>query len=242
MLSVYIKEINAFFSSLIGYLSIVVFLLLTGLFIFVFPDTSLLHQPFATLDPLFSMAPLIFIFLIPAITMRSLSEEWSNNTFELLATKPLTTIQILAGKYFAALTLVVFAILPTLLYYYTIHELGSPRGNLDRGAIMGSYIGLVFLSMVFTSIGILASSLSRNQIVAFLLAAFLCFFMYYGFFYLSNLPLFVGNWDIFIQSLGIDYHYASISRGVVDSRDVIYFLSLSVFFLALAQYVIDNRK
>lgn len=242
MYSVFIKEINSFFSSLIGYLAIIVFLLMTGLFLFVFPDTSLLHQPFATLDPLFSIAPLIFIFLIPAITMRSISEEWSNNTFELLATKPLRTSEILTGKYFAAMVLVLFSILPTLLYYYTIHELGSPRGNLDSGAIWGSFLGLLFLGMVFTSIGILASSVSRNQIVAFLLGAFLCFFMYYGFFYLSRLPVFVGGLDVFIESLGIDYHYASISRGVIDTRDVTYFLTTSIFFLAIAHYNIQNRR
>lgn len=240
--SVFIKEINAFFSSLIGYLSIIVFLLMTGLFLFVFPDTSLLHQPFATLEPLFSIAPLIFIFLIPAITMRSISEEWSNNTFELLATKPLRTSEILGGKFLAALVLVLFSIIPTLLYYYTIHILGSPSGNLDSGAIWGSFLGLFLLSMVFTSIGLLASSLSRNQIVAFLLAAFLCFFMYYGFFYLSRLPIFVGGFDILIQTFGIDHHYASISRGVIDTRDIVYFLSTTIFFLAVAHYSIQKRK
>lgn len=240
--SVFIKEINAFFSSLIGYLSIIVFLMMTGLFLFVFPDTSLLHQPFASLEPLFSIAPLIFIFLIPAITMRSISEEWSNNTFELLATKPLRTSEILGGKFLAALVLVLFSIIPTLLYYYTIHILGSPSGNLDSGAIWGSFLGLFLLSMVFTSIGLLASSLSRNQIVAFLLAAFLCFFMYYGFFYLSRLPIFVGGFDILIQTFGIDHHYASISRGVIDTRDIVYFLSTTIFFLAVAHYSIQKRK
>nr|MBS0038563.1 gliding motility-associated ABC transporter permease subunit GldF [Saprospiraceae bacterium] len=242
MTSIFIKEINAFFSSLIGYLSILVFLLLTGLFLFVFPDTSLLHQPFATLDPLFDIAPLIFIFLIPAITMRSLSEEWSNNTFELIATKPLRKSEIIMGKYFAALTLVLFSILPTILYYYTMHHLGSPVGNLDSGAIWGSFLGLFFLGAVFTSIGILASSLSRNQIVAFLFAAALCFFMYYGFYYISSLPIFTGNLDLFIQSLGIDHHYASISRGVIDTRDVIYYLSAIVFFLAISHYNILQGK
>ena len=242
MYSIFIKEINAFFSSLIGYLSIVVFLFLTGLFLFVFPDTSLLHQPFATLDPLFGIAPLIFIFLIPAITMRSLSEEWSNNTFELLATKPLRTSEILAGKFLASFALVVFSVLPTLLYYYTMHELGSPRGNLDSGAIWGSFLGLLMLGMVFTSIGILASSVSRNQIVAFLLAAFLCFFMYYGFFYLSRLPVFVGGLDVFIESLGIDHHYTSISRGIIDTRDMIYFITSALFFLAVAHYNIQNQR
>lgn len=242
MISVYLKELNSFFSSLIGYLAIIVFLLMTGLFLFVFPETSLLHQPFATLEPLFSIAPLIFVFLIPAITMRSISEELSNNTFELIATKPLKTSDILMGKFLAATSLVIFAILPTLLYYYTVYQLGAPVGNVDSGAIWGSFLGLVFLGMVFTSIGILASSLTKNQIVAFLLAAFLCFFMHYGLYYLSSLPVFYGQMEWILQSIGIDHHYASISRGIVDSRVVVYFFSITVFFLGLAHFNIQQRK
>ena len=174
MIGIFLKEINTFFSSLIGYIVIGVFLVFLGLMMWVFPDSSLLEYKFATLDQLFSLAPIIFMFLIPAITMRTFAEENQNGTIELLATRPLHDMEIILGKYFASLALVVFALLPTLIYYYTIHQLGAPKGNLDSGAIIGSYIGLVFLSAAFVAIGIFASSLTDNQIVSFLLAVFIC--------------------------------------------------------------------
>ncbi|MEM9847580.1 MAG: gliding motility-associated ABC transporter permease subunit GldF [Bacteroidota bacterium] len=242
MLSIFLKEVNAFFSSLIGYIVIGIFLVITGLFMFVFSDYSILNYQFATLDQLFGIAPMIFLFLIPAVTMRSFAEEQQSGTIELLETRPLSDWQITLGKYFACLLLVIFALLPTLLYYWTVHELGSPKGNLDSGAILGSYIGLTFLAASFTAIGIFSSSLTNNQIVAFILASFLCFLFYWGFLFISNLPIFVGKVDDIIQMIGIDYHYESISRGVLDSRDLIYFLSLISVFLLATVTALQRRK
>lgn len=242
MTSIFIKEVNAFFSSLIGYIAIGVFLVVLGLVLFVFPDTSILDYRFATLDQLFDIAPMIFMFLIPAITMRLFAEENQNGTIELLVTKPVQELSIIMGKYLAAMLVVLFSILPTLLYYYTIYQLGSPKGNLDVGAIMGSYIGLFLLAGVFVAIGLFASSISQNQIVAFVLATFLCFLFYYGFFFFSKLPVFVGKIDDVIQMMGIDYHYASISRGVLDTRDLIYFFSVIALFIMLTLLSLERRK
>lgn len=242
VLSIFTKEINIFFSSLIGYIVIGVFLVILGMVLFVFPDTSLLEYNFATLDQFFDIAPQIFMLLIPAITMRSLAEEKQNGTIELLVTKPVSDLSIVMGKYWASLLLVVFALLPTLLYYYTIYQLGSPKGNLDSGAILGSYIGLIFLAGSFVAIGLFASSLTNNQIVAFILAAFLSFLLYYGFFYISKLPVFVGTVDDVVQMIGMEYHYDSISRGVLDTRDLIYFLSLISLFVMLTLVSLERRK
>ncbi len=242
MLSIFRKEINAFFSSLIGYIVIGVFLVITGLTMWVFPDTSLLDYNYATLEQLFGIAPMIFMFLIPAITMRLFAEEQQTGTIELLTTRPLHDIEIILGKFFAALGLVIFALLPTLLYYYTVHQLGSPPGNLDSGAIMGSYIGLVFLGAVFVAIGLFASSLTANQIVAFVLATFLCFLFFWAFDFLSRIPIFVGKVDDVVQMLGIDYHYQSISRGIIDTRNLIYFLSVITFFVILTRLSLERRK
>lgn len=242
MLSIYRKEINSFFSSLIGYMVITVFLVMIGLFMWVFSETNILDYNYATLEQLFSIAPLVFLFLIPAITMRSFAEENQKGTIEFLSTKPLTDLQIILGKYFANLTLVVFALLPTLIYYYSVYQLGSPPGNLDSGGILGSYIGLFFLSAVFVAIGMWASSITDNQIVAFILGAFLCFVFHWAFSYLSMLPLFTGSLDAFINKIGINYHYSSISRGVLDSRDIIYFLSMIVIFLLATHTSLSGRK
>ena len=242
MLHIFTKELNTFFSSLIGYIVIGVFLIVMGLVMFVFPDYSLLNYNYATMDQLFDIAPIIFMFLIPAITMRSFAEENQTGTIELLATRTLFDLEIIFGKYLACLLLVVFALIPTLLYYYTVYQLGSPKGNLDSGAIMGSYIGLIFLASVFVAIGVFASSITNNQIVAFILATFLCFIFHWGFLYFSKLPVFVGNVDDIIQMLGIDHHYASISRGVLDTRDLIYFLSVIALFIMLTLVGLERRK
>jgi ABC-2 type transport system permease protein len=242
MRSIFFKEVNAFFSSLIGYIVIGTFLVLLGLVMFVFPDTSVLEYEYASLNQLFDMAPLIFIFLIPAITMRSLAEEYQSGTIELLSTRPVSDWSIVFGKYLASLLLVAFALLPTLLYYYTIYQLGDPVGNLDSGAIAGSYIGLFFLAGAFVAIGLFASSLSNNQIVAFILATFLCFLLYYGFNYFSRLPGLVGRLDDVVQMFGIDYHYRSVSRGLLDSRDLIYFISIIALFLMLTLVSVERRK
>ena len=242
MFTIFIKELNTFFSSLIGYIVIGVFLGILGLVMFVFPDTSLLNYNYSTLDQLFDMAPMVFMFLIPAVTMRSFAEEHQTGTIELLATRPLTDLQIVAGKYLASLALVIFALLPTLVYYYTVYQLGSPQGNLDSGAIMGSYIGLVFLAGAFVAIGIFASSLTNNQIVGFILATFLCFIFYWGFYFFSKLPIFVGRVDDIVQMIGIDYHYISISRGVLDTRDLIYFISVIGVFIGMTVASLERRK
>ncbi len=242
MWSIFRKEINLFFSSLIGYIVIGVFLVILGLFMFVFPDTSLLSYGFASMDQLFSMAPSVFVFLIPAITMRTFAEEQQSGTIELLVTRPIHELQIILGKYLAALALVLFAILPTILYYYTVYDLGAPRGNLDSGGIMGSYVGLVFLSAAFVAIGVFASSITTNQIVAFLLATALCFWFYWGFDYLSLLPIFVGRGDDVVQMFGMLFHYDSLSRGVIDSRDVIYFLSIIGLFIMMTLISLERRK
>jgi ABC-2 type transport system permease protein len=242
MWSIYHKEINTFFSSLIGYLVIAAFLVLLGLFMFVFPETSLLEYGFATMDQLFSLAPSIFVLAIPAITMRSFAEEHQSGAIELLATRPITDLEIIMGKYLANLTLVVIALLPTLLYYYTVYQLGNPRGNLDTGGIMGSYIGLLFLAAAFVAIGVFVSSLTNNQIIAFMLGALLCFWMYWGFQYVSLLPVFVGRLDDLVQQMGMLSHYNSLSRGVIDSRDAIYFLSLTTLFLFFTLLSLERRK
>lgn len=242
MLSVYWKEVNSFFSSLIGYMVIAVFLIMIGLFMWVFSETNILDYNYATLEQLFSIAPLVFLFLIPAVTMRSFAEENQKGTIEFLATKPLTDLQIVLGKYFANLTLVLFAILPTLVYYYSVYNLGSPVGNLDSGGILGSYIGLSFLAAVFTAIGMWASSITNNQIVAFILGAFLCFFFHWAFSYLSLLPIFSGGINAFISKIGINFHYSSISRGVLDSRDIIYFISMIIVFILATLTSLSRRK
>ena len=242
MFTLFKKEIRAFLSSLIGYIAISVFLLLVGLFLWILPtESNLLTNGYAGLDSLFGLAPWVFLFLIPAITMRSFADEKKAGTIEFLLTKPLTDIQIILAKYFAGVTLVLFSLLPTLIYYYSVYKLGSPVGNIDSGGTWGSYMGLFFLASAFTAIGIFASSLSDNQIIAFILAVFLCFFFYIGFEYISALDLF-GKVDDFIISLGINDHYASMSRGVIDTRDVVYYLSLSGIFIFLTKTVLESRK
>jgi ABC-2 type transport system permease protein len=241
MRSIYIKEIRSFLSSLIAYIVIIVFLLAIGLFMWVYPDTNVLDFGYANMDTLFSMSPWVLMFLISAITMRSFSEERKTGTIELLTTQAVTDSQIILGKYLAGLTLVVFAIIPTFIYYYTIHHLGSPQGNLDSGAIAGSYIGLLLLSACYVSIGVFSSSITDSQIVAFVLSMFLCFVFYSAFEQLSKFNM-NGKLAYWIEWIGIDYHYRSISRGVVDTRDVLYFFSFIAFFLGLTKLVFGSRK
>ena len=241
MIPVFLKEINAFFASLIGYVVIGTFLVIMGLLMWVFPEFSILDGNYASLDTLFGIAPMVFMFLIPAVTMRSLAEEKQSGTIELLVTRPVTDWQIVGGKFMAAFVLVVIALLPTWLYYFSVWQLGAPQGNIDFGGTMGSFIGLLFLAGAFVSIGIFASSLTNNQIVAFVLATFLCFFVYLAFDYLSRLPIFFGKTDDIIQSLGIDYHYNSISRGSLDTSDIIYFLYVIAFFFSATLLSLGKR-
>jgi ABC-2 type transport system permease protein len=242
MASIFWKEIHSFFSSYIAYLVIIVFLILTGLFMWVFPDSSIIDYNYAALDPLFSVAPFILLFLIPAITMRSFSEERQRGTIEYLFTKPLTDLDIILGKYFANFALVCIALLPTLIYYYSVFQLGSPIGNLDSGAIFGSYIGLLFLAAAFVAIGIFASTLTDNQIVAFILGSFLCFFVQMALGYIAKTPAFIGNLDRFLNFLSLDSHYNSMSKGAINSSDVIYFLSVIVCFISASYHVIISKK
>ncbi len=234
------KELRQFFSSLTGYIAIVVFLLLNGLLLFVFPDTDILSFGYATLDKFFELAPWILLLLIPAITMRSLSDEFRMGTYETLQTTPLTRSRLVAGKYLASLIVVVIALLPTLIYFLCIQRL-SGQGGIDTGATTGSYIGLLMLAAVFTAIGIWCSSFTSNAVVAFIIAAFSCFLLYSGFGAISALPVFAAGADYYIGMLGIDFHYRSISRGVIDTRDLLYFFSVIFLFLFLTDRFLARR-
>jgi ABC-2 type transport system permease protein len=245
MLTLYVKEIRSFLSSLIGYIAISVFISLLGIFMWIIPSEgggyNILDNGFANIDPLFFIGPWVYLFLIPAITMRSFSEEKKTGTLELLLTRPLTDMQIVLAKYFAGLTLVVVSLLPTLVYYYSVHMLGAPKGNIDSGGAWGSYIGLLFLGAGFVAIGIFSSAISDNQVIAFIIAMLLCFFCYIGFEYISQSGLF-GGLGAFFKSLGINDHYVSMSRGVIDTRDVLYFISLIAVFNLLTKLTLQSRK
>ena len=241
MFSILRKEINSFLSSLIAYIVIIVFLVAIGLFMWVFPDSSVLEYGFADMQTLFNMAPWVFLFLIPAITMRTFAEERKAGTIELLLTKPLTDLQIILGKFFASWLLVLFALLPTLVYYFSIYRLGQPQGNIDSAAVAGSYIGLMFLAGVFTAIGIFASAISENQIVSFIIALFLCFVIYTGFDQIASINIW-GTWSYLIGQLGISAHYMAISKGLIDSRDVLYFLSVITIMIVSTKLVLESRK
>ncbi len=235
MFAILKKEINTFFASPIGYLVIAVFLVLNGLFLWLFKgDFNILDNGFADLSSFFLLAPWILIFLVPAVTMRSFADEKKQGTLELLLTKPISHLQIVFGKYLGAVLLIIIAIIPTLLYVYTISKLGNPEGNLDIGSTLGSYFGLLFLVAAYTAIGVFASSTTDNQIVAFIIAVFICFFFYFGFEGLSNYKLF-GDF-FYIEKLGMETHFNSMSRGVLDTRDMIYFLSITAFFIVLTKF------
>ena len=242
MYAIFRKELRQFFSSLIGYIAIGVFLLLVGFLVWFAPDTNILDAGYATLDEFFKWAPFILLMLIPAITMRSFSEEMQSGTIELLATRPLTDTDIIFGKFFAALTLVLAAIAPTLIYFYTVYQLASPIGNVDVGGIIGSYFGLIFLSAVFVSISLFTSSVTRSQIVAFLGGAFICFIFYYAVEVLARLGVFYGKSDYLVEQIGLYSHYESISRGIVDTRDVVYFLSFIALFTLFTRTSLASRK
>jgi ABC-2 type transport system permease protein len=241
MRSIFIKEINSFFSSVVGYVAILVFLVACGLFLWVIPEYSILDYGYATLERFFELAPWLLILLIPAVTMRSFAEEFRGGTMEWLAVKPLRDIDIILGKYFASLALVVFALLPTLIYVFTINNLSLIAGNVDGGSIIGSYIGLFFLAATFTAIGIFCSSLTNNQVVGFLVSLFACYLLYSGFESLSKVPAFSEGIDYYLGMIGMSFHYNSISRGFVDSREVIYFLSIIVLFVALTRFSLNRR-
>ncbi|MCB9169169.1 MAG: gliding motility-associated ABC transporter permease subunit GldF [Flavobacteriales bacterium] len=240
MRALIIKEVRGFIGSLIGQIVIVIFLLVTGLLLWVFPD-NLLDLGYADLAPLFMVAPWVFLFLVPAVTMRSFSEEKRTGTIELLLTRPLSEWHIVLGKYIAAVTLILLALLPTLIYVWSIADLAVPQGNIDTGGTWGSYLGLFFLGACFAAVGLFASALTESQIVAFLIAVFLSFLLYLGFDQIASFDL-LGALEGPIKNIGIQAHYASISRGVVDLRDVLYFAGVIALFLMATRLVLQSRK
>ncbi|MEH6657121.1 gliding motility-associated ABC transporter permease subunit GldF [Leeuwenhoekiella marinoflava] len=237
MIAILKKEFHSFFASPVGYLVIGLFLVLNALFLWVFDnDYNLFDYGFADLTPFFQLVPWIFIFLIPAVTMRSFSDELRLGTLELLLTRPISKVQLVLGKFFGALLLIILALVPTLVYVYAIDQLGNPQGNYDLGILTGSYLGLLFLASAYTAIGVFASTLSENQIVAFIIAAFLCFLFFFGFNALAE----VVNISV-LKELSIQKHFESISRGVIDSRDLIYFLSSTAFFIGLTVFKLEHK-
>ena len=239
MLAIFKKEFNSFFTSTIAYLTIGIFLLINGLFLWVFDDDfNILNAGFADLTSFFYLAPWILIFLIPAITMKTFADEFRSGTIEILKTRPITNVTLVLGKFFAILTLLIIVLIPTFVYAYSIHELGNPVGNLDYGSISGSYIGLLLLASSFASIGIFTSTLTKNQVVAFLLGICIVFLFYYGFDAVSSL---FGDYSYTIKLFGMNEHFRSISRGVIDSRDVLYFMSIIIFFLFVSKQKLTNE-
>lgn len=238
MIALIKREISAFFASTIGYLVIAVFLVINGLFLWVFKgDYNILDAGFADLAPFFELAPWVLLFLIPAVTMRSFSDELKMGTLELLVTKPISLKNIVLGKYIGAVLLILIALLPTILYIVTISQLGNPAGNWDVGSTIGSYIGLFFLVLAYTAIGVFSSTLSHNQIVAFIISVFLCFVLYYGFEGITNLGI-----DFPIETLGMKAHFDSVARGVLDTRDIVYFLSIAGFFIVCTILKLKKRN
>ncbi|WP_425390823.1 gliding motility-associated ABC transporter permease subunit GldF [Ekhidna sp.] len=241
MITILKKEINEFLDSLIAYVVIGIFLIGIGLLMWVFPDTNVLDYGYASMETLFSLAPYVFMFLIPAITMKAFAEEKRSGTIELLYTLPFRDIEIVIGKFMAGFLLVIFSILPTLVYYFSISYLGNPVGNLDTAGIIGSYIGLILLGGIFTSIGILSSALTGNQIVSFILAAFLCFTFYAGFDSIASINIW-SDTSYIIAQVGILSHYETLSKGLIDLSDVVYFLSMIVLFLYVTRIVLNVQK
>ena len=240
MLTICKKELNQFFSNLTGYISIILFLLINGIFLFMLQDSSIFVYGYANLDKFFELAPWVLLFLIPAISMRSLADEFRTGTFEILQTKPLTAWQIVLGKYSAILLIIIFVILPTLIYVVTVKSL-SVAGGIDSGGIAGSYLGLFLLSAVFAAVSICCSCFTSNAVVAFLISAFVCLTLYFGFNAISKLPVLQGSADYYVEMLGIDFHYRSISRGVLDSRDLVYFISIIFFSLLITVKNLHKR-
>lgn len=241
MIQVYIKELHSFLNSLIAYIIMTVFLTGMGLIFWVFPESSILEYGYADMGSLFSLAPYIFIFMIPAITMRMFAEEKKSGTIEFLFTKPLSDTGIILGKYLAGLTVVLITLAPTLIYYFTVRYLGNPPGNIDTPGTIGSYIGLILLASAFTAVGIFASSLSENQVVAFIVAVFISFILYSGLRSIATINIW-GKYSDAIDNLGIIYHYNEMSKGLIDSRNLIYFFSVITIALLLTKLKIGSRK
>ncbi|AWV98680.1 gliding motility-associated ABC transporter permease subunit GldF [Arcticibacterium luteifluviistationis] len=239
MFSIFKKELNGYLNSLIAYIVIVLFLIFTGLILWVFPDSNILDYGYAEMGSFFNLTPYILAILVPAITMRTFSEEYKTGTIEFLMTKPLSRLDIVLGKFLAAWVLIILAILPTLVYYFSISNLGSPLGNIDTGAVMGSYFGLILLAGVFTAIGLAISSFTENQVIAFIIGAFLCYFLYDGIHQLSQLLR--GTTQYFVDFISLQFHYASLGRGVIDSRNVIYLCSLGALMIFITAFNLRRK-
>ncbi len=241
MFALYKKEISGFFSSLTGYIVIIVFLIASGVFMWVIPgNTNVLDTGYANIETFFVLSPWVFMFLIPAITMRLFADETKSGTIELLMTRPISDLSVVMAKYGAALSIALISIMPTLIYFISIYLLGSPVGNVDVGGTWGSYIGLVFLAAVYVAIGVFTSTLTDNQIVAFILAVVLIFTLFYGFDALST--MFDSKTEFVLQRFSINRHYQSISRGVIDTRDIVYFISSIAIFIMLTKFKLQSRK
>ncbi|MBI0399087.1 gliding motility-associated ABC transporter permease subunit GldF [Cyclobacterium marinum] len=240
MLSLFKKEVNAFFSNLSAYLITAVFLVSLGLIVWVFPGTSVLDYGYADLEPLFSYTPFVFIFLLPAITMRMVAEEKKSGTWELLKTSPLKDYQIVLAKYLAALVLLVFSLIPTLVYYFSIFQLGDTIGNIDSAGFFGAYIGLFLVGALFASVGLFSSSISSNQIVSFVIAVFLSFLLYGGIGALATLA--TGDQAVLLQGLGADFHYEQMGRGVIVSENIYYFIGMILTFLVCSWVMINKDE
>ncbi len=242
MFAIFKKEIKGFFSSLTGLIVIIVFLLINSLFMWVFPgEWNVLDSGYAGLDTLFFLSPWVFLFLVPAVTMKMIADEKRLGTIELIYSKPLTESNIVYGKYFASVVLVLLALIPAVVFYFSIYKLGSPPGNIDRGATLGAFIGLFFLAAVYASAGLFASSLTDNQVIAFIIAVLISFFLFMGFDSFAYLPG-LKKIDEFVIRLGINEHYKSMSRGVLDFRDIIYFIAIVVIFNEATRLVLLSRK
>jgi ABC-2 type transport system permease protein len=250
MRALYWKEIRSFLGSIVGYIFIIIFLISSGIFHWVVSqDTNLLQGEEVDLIPFFNLSPIIFLILIPAITMRMIAEERKNGTIELLFTRPITDLQIILAKYLAGVTLLIIALLPTLVYYYSMVSIGVEAVDedgiavsvIDEGATFTSYIGLLLLGSVFIAIGVFASAITSNQIVSFILAMFLCWFFYDGFEMLGSFNL-MGDYDFIFQFIGLTSHYRSIMKGVIDTSDIIYFLGMIAIFLTASLTVVKSLK
>ncbi len=242
MLALLRKEINVFFSTLTGYIVIVVFLVANSLFMWIFPgELNIIDSGYASIDTLFILAPWVFLFLVPAVTMRSFADEKKSGTMELLFTRPLSDLQIILAKFFAGLILVLFALIPCLVYFFSVYLLGNPVGNIDTGGTWGSFIGLFFLAAIYVAIGVFSSSLTDNQVIAFIIAVLISFLLYIGFDYISSIAIFRAI-DQLILTMGINEHYTSMSRGVLDSRDIVYYFLVISLFVLLTKIVIQSRK
>ncbi len=242
MFAILSKEINSFFSTLTGYIASIVFLLVNGLIMWVFPgELNVLDSGYSTIDTLFIIAPWVFLFLVPAVTMKTFAEEKRTGTIELLLTRPISDTQLVLGKYFASVVLVLIILIPSLIFFYSVSQLGSPKGNIDFGATWGSFIGLFLLASVYAAVGIFVSSLTDNQIVSFILSMAIAFFLYSGFQAIANIAPLSGK-AISIVNMGIEAHYKSISRGVIDTRDVAYFIGVSALFLIGTKAKLQSRK